>query len=1629
MVRKFVGGALLYPYLLLGIIFLCDAPVLFSQCTVCNKNECGPVFATYSPKGANVFCEGSKVTLINTSTTRDFEVFYIDWGDGKKDTVRNYGDIEHVYTYSSEFKRCESDGNFSQEICYRGEKKCGTNTSCSTTKTYINVKLKPEANIDIQNEYCVRKTVSFKENGCYGSSFLWNFGDAKSSTDKNPVHTYATPGFNNVTLTVSNECGSDTDFRTIRVVDFPKAGFTSEPSKGLCGPDTVRLKMNDDPWGRGRWKIEPIDTFSWKFADTIYSLSSTEVRISLKKTGTFKITHISENDCGTDQKLMEYKVYKPPIIQVDTPKAFCEKGVITEKDLNFFADGDLKSLTWAFEGADRSADSSKTFKALTFLQSGKITMRYQTEVCGSKEFNIPVTIYPKPAISLSGNPEQFCFGADTLALQATPSGGTWSGLGVVHATKGLFFPKNVPENTGIMLLYTIGSKECSSSDSIKIMVIPAPVVSLQTDSFCLSESPKNLVGLPLGGVYAGKGVDPTTGLFSPLVSGAGLIRVTYTLNSQNGCRISAKSLILVDRPPMLNLSDTLTFCKSNQVSQLNIESGIRVDSLGGTFIWKGQGVINQSGAFNPTQLPESQTSKLYVQYIRNGCSVEDSLVARSNTASLLSLSKDTTVCVDLGTYQLNTNLSGGTWTGNGVNISSGLITLSVPNIGEHLYRYEYKPQTSCFQKGEVKLRILNPGLSISAGKRIEICPEKGEILLEGAFPAGGIWNGPGLINATEPLVKTAGLSPGENTFTYCVTDPGNNACQACATKIVFLHPAPVAAFDLPEPICLNVPIKPLNKSKDALTYQWVTEENQISQKKDPTFLFAISGNKNIRLEVQNGRNCTATLEKNFRVITPAGIQISLSQKEACAPFDLGISKVISGDDIAIKWIMGRDTILGPDPPSWTLRGTKKDTIYHIVAIAENKCAVATDVKSINIHPLPKIIFGTFPSEGCSPLSVQLANLSEGGPLRYQWEFGNGNSSPDSLAQLQKFSLSSTDYKEFTIKLRGENACGKDSLEKKIAIYKRDTEAFFEIDSLEGCPPFQLKARSYSSAGASLNWQLRHPDGKISSGNQSLFNQILTFPGEYHLLLGATKCGTDTFETRVKVLPIPDISFNLKESYCLIDTIKATLHPNNPGSISGIYWNFGDGNSSNEYDFRHVYDLPGKFSVSLTAYSAANSCKVHLEKSVLIHPSPDINFLTDKQSGCSPLSVNFQHVKEPLTTYEWNFGNNKTIVGSNPTYLFTPDGVSKVQLTATNSYGCKQTSKPQELIIHPKPVASFSLPVYEFCEFTPLSGLKNHSTGTSNFEWKWLDGIFNDREPALLAFKERGDYELQLTVGNNFGCRDTLKKSVRINTRSIAAFELLSPNICLGNTPVIVNKSKNANRYQWFIGPYEVSNQPTPLFKTTLTGDFPITLITSLDQKCGDTATIKNPIMVFPKPKADFIYRTDFITKTIGEVQFINQSLFSNRYFWDFGDGTTANSLGPLHEYDRNRNIKVKLIAYADYINQLTCSDTITKEIQPEWITTFHAPNALAPESGNPNIQVFKPVGIGLKEYEIQIISPWGERVWFSNELLEDTPADSWNGRKYNIGDLLPQGAYIWQAKITFINGNNRVFTGSVNLLR
>jgi PKD repeat protein len=69
----------------------------------------------------------------------------------------------------------------------------------------------------------------------------WDFGDNNSSTDANPVHTYAADGVYTVVLSATNSCGTVTATQTVTVTTAPDANFTAGNTSG-CGPLQVTFE-------------------------------------------------------------------------------------------------------------------------------------------------------------------------------------------------------------------------------------------------------------------------------------------------------------------------------------------------------------------------------------------------------------------------------------------------------------------------------------------------------------------------------------------------------------------------------------------------------------------------------------------------------------------------------------------------------------------------------------------------------------------------------------------------------------------------------------------------------------------------------------------------------------------------------------------------------------------------------------------------------------------------------------------------------------------------------------------------------------------------------------------------------------------------------------------------------------------------------------------------------------------------------------------------------------------------------------------------------------------------------------------------------------------------------------------
>jgi PKD repeat protein len=139
-----------------------------------------------------------------------------------------------------------------------------TNAYGSSTKTkenYIAIGLAPKAEFSADpTTGNMPLAVAFTDRSTgHPTSWNWNFGDGKASSEQNPVHTYWTSGEFTVTLTASNEYGTSDTSKAyfIHVIPPLKAKFVADPKAGKV---PLLVKFTDMSTGNP-------ESWDWDFGD------------------------------------------------------------------------------------------------------------------------------------------------------------------------------------------------------------------------------------------------------------------------------------------------------------------------------------------------------------------------------------------------------------------------------------------------------------------------------------------------------------------------------------------------------------------------------------------------------------------------------------------------------------------------------------------------------------------------------------------------------------------------------------------------------------------------------------------------------------------------------------------------------------------------------------------------------------------------------------------------------------------------------------------------------------------------------------------------------------------------------------------------------------------------------------------------------------------------------------------------------------------------------------------------------------------------------------------------------------------------------------------------------------------
>ena len=400
-------------------------------------------------------------------------------------------------------------------------------------------------------------------------------------------------------------------------------------------------------------------------------------------------------------------------------------------------------------------------------------------------------------------PSSICSNRDTIVLNGTPSGGVYSGQGVLPGTDN-FFPRlfTIPSSTIITYVFT-NSLNCSDSIATNFQVDTISKSSVSVSNFiCENTTSFNLTtGAPAGGSYFGANV--VTSNYVPGLAGNDTVYYEYQVS--NGCSDTSFAAVTVNSSPVVNFGNIRRLCANASSISLNTAT-----PLGGTY--SGPGV---SGT-NYTPSVAGVDSIKYAITSSNNCADSAMQFITVDSVTKTTLSGIGPFCDNSSSLALSGGLPAmGVYSGNGVS-GMNYSPIQAGRGFDTLY-YSYTNGFACMDSSFVIVTV-NSSPTVTYSSNLEFCENDMEQNLTGAVPLNGIYKGLG-VNSSNGKFSPKIAGAGSHRITYVLTN-GNN-CSDSASVLAKVIENPVFSFGADIEICGDES-KELDPGVDSVNYVWST---------------------------------------------------------------------------------------------------------------------------------------------------------------------------------------------------------------------------------------------------------------------------------------------------------------------------------------------------------------------------------------------------------------------------------------------------------------------------------------------------------------------------------------------------------------------------------------------------------------------------------------------------------------------------------------------------------------------------------------------------------------------------------------------------------------------------------------
>jgi gliding motility-associated-like protein len=720
--------------------------------------------------------------------------------------------------------------------------------------------------------------------------------------------------------------------------------------------------------------------------------------------------------------------------------------------------------------------------------------------------------------------------------------------------------------------------------------------------------------------------------------------------------------------------------------------------------------------------------------------------------------------------------------------------------------------------------------------------------------------------------------------------------------------AMTSQFNSPDSVCIDQSFTISNTTTPApISSHWDFGDGTISTQINPAKKYTSAGVFTIKL-VNTFSGCMDSTTKTITVRSGPAADFSANQTRSCAiPFTAGFINQTTGNNTYL-WNFGDGSTSTQANPvhTYTTAGTYPVTL---VAVNETGCSdTITKADYIQIKE-PVLTLNNLPQQGCIPLTISLVStlISTDPVATYLWNFGDGTTSA-AVNPSHTYTTPGTYTVSLTISTTG--GCTVAAVLNNAVKAGNKPQAAFSADPTDECAQHPIQFTD-NSTGNVDQWLWTFGDGITSTVQNPLHTYEEVGPISVTLVVWSNGCAdTLTIPNIVNIRP-PVASFrpysNCTDKY-KVDFVDQSL------GAQTWRWEFGDSTFSTQQSPSHTYASPGTYVPYLTV---TNGNCVYTTYRVVLIIDEKARFSADNNTACKNTTIHFtgENINAAnINSWRWDFGDGNTSNDpSSSSHTYTIAGNYTVSLTIIDLMGCSDTQSIPLTILGPR--AAFGSSISAACFGADPVLFYDSSTADGSHPlvkwiWNFGDGIIDSTSapPYMHNYTVAGDFAVSLTVVDNNGCRDSLRKnSAVIIGHPNAAFNSPDSLSCTDRPVRFVNTSTgNDLQYLWNFGDGSGSTSVNPIHYYNGIGVYTVSLSVVDPSGCRDSV-IRNAFINISFPTARFSISDSFSTCPPLRVEFTSASLNYTNLQWDFGDGNNSSLSSPSHVYTYPGIYTAKLI--------------------------------------------------------------------------------------------------------------------------